>query len=193
MTQKIKFDPGFAPLVIDSIQQLGYTYYSFSAISNIKLKKLNFLPTYKKIEKYLKTNMAFYLGCLMWAKYISQFENCEIEGNKLLNEKCEEEEYTGEINFLIDLVEKQLPRDLKYFLNKNTEPNGQYSVILKTYKEFLILNNGFCACANTSDIKLPQNLKELNKEELENLNSLIKTAIDEKNVDKLLDSYGTVF
>ena len=193
MTQKIKFDPGFAPLVIDSIQQLGYTYYSFSAISNIKLKKLNFFSTYKKIEKYLKTNMAFYLGCLMWAKYISQFENCEIEGNKLLNEKCEEEEYTGEINFLIELVEKQLPRDLKYFLNKNTEPNEQYSVILKTYKEFLILNKGFCTCANTSDIKLPQNLKELNKEELENLNSLIKTAIDEKNVDKLLDSYETVF
>ncbi len=193
MKQEVQFDPGFAPIVIESIQQLGYTYYSFDAIPNIKLKKINFPTVYKKLEKYLKTNISFYLGCMMWALYISQFENCEIKGNKLLGEKCEENEYTDEINFLIDLVEKKLPRDLKYFLNKNIEQDERYSVILNTYKDFLIINKGFCNCSNTSDIKLPDNLKKLDKDELNNLNTIIQNAIEEKNIDKLLDSFRVLF
>ena len=193
MKEKVQFDPGFAPIVIESIQQLGYTYYSFDAIANIKLKKINFPTVYKKLEKYLKTNISFYLGCMMWALYISQFENCEIEGNKLLGEKCKESEYTDEINFLIDLVEKKLPRDVKYFLNKNIEQDKRYSVILNTYKDFLLENKGFCDCADTSDIKLPKILKKLEKNELDNLNTIIQNAIEEKNIDKLLDSFEVVF
>ncbi len=192
MKDKIKFDPGFAPIVIDSLQQLGYTYYSFNAISNIKLKKINYIQTSKKLEKYLKGNISFYLGCLMWAKYISQFEDCEIEGNKLLGEVCEEKEYTDEINFLIDLVEKQMPRDYKYFLNKNYSVDERYLPILKSYKEFLIINKGFCNCSNTSEIKIPKNIKTLSKDELEILNTKIQNAIEEKDITKLLDCYEII-
>ena len=39
----ILFDPGFAPLVIDSIGQVGYTYYMFSAVPDLKLKRLNYI------------------------------------------------------------------------------------------------------------------------------------------------------
>ncbi len=193
MKEKIKFDPGFAPLVIDSLQQLGYTYYSFNAISNLKLKKINYLQTSKKLEKYLKNNISFYLGCLMWAEYISQFEDCEIEGNKLLGEVCEEKEYTDEINFLIDLIEKEMPRDYKYFLNKNYSLDERYLPILKTYREFLIINKGFCNCSNTSEIKIPQTMKQLSKDELETLNTNIKNAIQEENLSKLLEYYDFVF
>ena len=38
--KKVLFDPGYAPLVLDSIGQVGYTYYIFSAIPNPKLKKI---------------------------------------------------------------------------------------------------------------------------------------------------------
>ncbi len=193
MKEKIKFDPGFAPLVIDSLQQLGYTYYSFNAISNIKLKKINYIQTSKKLEKYLKNNISFYLGCLMWAKYISQFEDYEIEGNKLLGEVCEEKEYTDEINFLIDLVEKEMPRDYKYFLNKNFPLDERYLPILKTYRDFLIINKGFCNCSNTSEIKIPQNLKQLSKDELETLNTNIKNAIEKQDIAELLDCYELIF
>ena len=117
--KKVLFDPGYAPLVIDSIGQIGYTYYVFSAVPNVKIKKINFLQTLKKIDALLKTNVSFYLGCLLWASYISQFDDCEIEGNKLLGEECSEEEYTSEINFLIDFVSNQLPRDSKYYSGKN--------------------------------------------------------------------------
>ena len=193
MKEKIKFDPGFAPLVIDSLQKLGYTYYSFNAISNLKLKKINYLQTSKKLEKYLKNNISFYLGCLMWAEYISQFEDWEREGNKLLGEVCEEKEYTDEINFLIDLIEKEMPRDYKYFLNKNYSLDERYLPILKTYREFLIINKGFCNCSNTSEIKIPQTMKQLSKDELETLNTNIKNAIQEENLSKLLEYYDFVF
>ena len=115
--KKVKFDPGYAPIVIDSFGQVGYTYYTFSAISDLKLKRLNFPHTLRKIERFLKTNIAFYLGCLMWASYIKQFDNAELEGNQLLGEECSEEEYTSEINFLIDFVSNQLPKDSKYYLS----------------------------------------------------------------------------
>ncbi|MBQ7287557.1 MAG: hypothetical protein IJW73_07345, partial [Candidatus Gastranaerophilales bacterium] len=116
----VLFDPGYAPLVIESIGQVGYTYYTFSAIKDFKLKKLNFINVSKKLEKLIKNNVAFYLGCLLWGKYISQFEK-EIEGNKLLGEVCSEEEYTNEINFLIEFCETQFNKDYKYYSGKTFE------------------------------------------------------------------------
>ena len=98
--KKILFDPGFAPIVIDYIGQVAYYCYAFSAIKDIKLKRINFPMVFKKIETCLEKNIAFYLGCLMWASYIKQFDDYEIEGNQLLGVDCEEEEYTSEINFL---------------------------------------------------------------------------------------------
>lgn len=191
--KKVLFDPGYASVVMDAIGQVGYIYYTFSAIPNLKLKKLNFPSTLAKIEKYLKTNIAFYLGCILWASYISGFENCEIEGNKLLGENCEEAEYTNEINFLIDLIENKLQRDSKYFLGKDYKTNEKYIPILKAYREFLISNKGFCNCSNTSQIILPNNIKKLNKEELDNINSKIQTAIKNKNIDTLLDEFNLLF
>ena len=78
---EVLFDPGYAPIVIDSIGQIGYTYYIFSAIPNLKLKRLNFPNTFKKIERLLKINISFYLGCLLWANIISNYKDCEITGN----------------------------------------------------------------------------------------------------------------
>lgn len=189
--KKVLFDPGYAPLVIDSIGQVGYTYYVFSAVPNLKLKKLNFPNTLKKIDNLLKINVSFYLGCLLWASYISQFDNCEIEGNKLLGEEAKEEEYTSEINFLIDLIENQLPRDCKYYLGKNYSTDERFLTILKTYKDFLILNDGFVNCSKTNQIKLPKNLKQ--DKNLELINKNIQNALANKNIEELLNSFELIF
>ena len=191
--KKIKFDPGYAPIVINSLGQVGYSYYVFSAIPNVKLKRMNFPHTLRKIEGFLKTNVAFYLGCLLWANYIKQFDQAEIEGNQLLGEECSEEEYTSEINFLIDLIETQLPKDSKYYTGKNYETNEKYLPILKTYKEFLILNEGFCNISKVSEIKIPQNLKKLNEKELNLINDKIQKAIEEKEIEQLLDCFDLIF
>ena len=189
----ILFDPGFAPLVIDSIGQVGYTYYMFSAVPDLKLKRLNFLHIYNKLQKLLKTNIAFYLGCLMWASYIKKFDNYKIEGNKLLGEDCKEEEYTSEIDFLIDFIVNQLPRDCKYYQNRKYIPDEKYLPILKTYRDFLVLNKGFVECDNTNQIALPKNIKNLSDIEKDNLNEKIQQALLNKNIDALLDSYTLIF
>ena len=189
----ILFDPGYAPLVINSIGQVGYTYYMFSAVPDVKLKRLNFTHVSTKLQKLLKTNIAFYLGCLMWASYIKKFDNYKIEGNKLLGEDCREEEYTNEIDFLIDFIENQMPRDFKYYQNKKYIPDERYLPILKTYREFLVLNKGFVECDNTSLIVLPENIKNLSDNEKENINKKIQQALLNKNVDELLESYNLLF
>lgn len=189
----VKFDPGYAPIVIDSFGQVGYTYYTFSAIPDLKLKRLNFSHTLRKLEKFLKTNIAFYLGCLLWASYIKQFNEAEIDGNKLLGEECSEEEYTSEINFLIDFVEVQLPKDSKYYLSKNYIADEKYLPILKTYKEFLILNGGFCNVSKVNQIKLPDNLKKLNNDELDLINEKIQKVIQDKEIEQLFNCYNLIF
>ncbi len=190
---KILFDPGYAPLVIDSIGQVGYTYYMFCAVPDVKLKRLNFLHIFNKLQKLLKTNIAFYLGCLMWASYIKKFDNYQIEGNKLFGEDCKEEEYTSEIDFLIDFIENQLPRDCKYYQSKKYLPDERYLPILKTYRDFLVLNKGFVECENTNQIVLPKSIKQLSDNEKDKLNEKIEKALANKNVDELLDWYNLLF
>ena len=189
----VKFDPGYAPIVMNALGQVGYTYYIFNAVQNVKLKRINFPHTLRKIEGFLKTNIAFYLGCLLWASYIKQFENATIEGNQLLGEDCSEEEYTSEINFLIDFVGVQLPKDSKYYLNKNYISDEKYLPILETYKEFLILNKGFCNVSKVSEIVIPSNLKKMTQDELTLANEKIQKAIQEKNIEQLFDCYSLIF
>ena len=191
--EKVLFDPGYAPIVIDFLGAVGYTYYIFSATKDLRIKKINFPSVFKKIENLLKINVSFYLGCLLWASCIASIENGELEGNKLLGEDAKEEEYTSEIDFLIDLVEKGLNRDTKYYLNKIYIPDSRYLPILKVYREFLVINKGFTACKYTNQIKLPENLKRLDNSQIEVLKEKIFSAISSKDITVLLDEYGMIF
>ena len=192
-SEKVLFDPGYAPIVIDSLGAVGYTYYMFSASKDIRIKKINFPSVFKKIENLLKINVSFYLGCLLWASCIASVENGELEGNKLLGEDAKEEEYTSELDFLIELVEKGLNRDTKYYLNKIYQPDSRYLPILKTYRDFLVINKGFTSCQFTNQIVLPENLKKLDEEQIEALKERITFAINSKDVTLLLGEYGLIF
>lgn len=187
----VLFDPGYAPIALESLGSVGYNYYMFSAISNVKVKKLKFKPLTIKLEYNLKIEIAFYLGCLLWANYIKQFKNAKIEGNKLYKEECKEEDYTGEIDFLKDFLENKYPRDYKYFLNKPFELDEKYLPILNTYRDFLVINEGFVNCANTDDIKLPKNLKT--PKDLDKINSEIQRAIKSEDLTILFESYQELF
>ena len=190
--KKVLFDPGYAPIVIDSIGQIGYVYYMFSAIPNLKLRRLNFPITFKKIEKLLKINISFYLGCLLWANIISNCKDCEIEGNKLLGEDAKEDEYTSEINFLIDFLEKDFSRDCKYFMNKEYVPDEKYIKILKTYRKFLVINRGFVECSNTNQIKLPDCCKSFDEGVIDLVKEKIDFAISNKDLTSLFDCYNYI-
>ena len=129
----------------------------------------------------------------MWASYIKKFDNYKIEGNKLLGEDCREEEYTSEIDFLIDFIENQMPRDFKYYQNKKYIPDERYLPILKTYREFLVLNKGFVNCENTNQIVLPKSIKNLSNNEKNILNEKIQQALSNKDINELLESYSLLF
>jgi len=189
-SEKIPFDPGFAPVVANDIGQVGCIHYMFSELKDIKLKRAKFPLVFAKIEKTLKINVAFYLGCLLWASCIKQFLNGEIKGNMLLGEVVEEKEYTSEINFLIDFVQYQLPKDYKYYKNQIYNSDIRFLPILKTYKEFLILNKGFVNCEKTNQIALPDNLKALKDD---SVSEKIQNAIKEKNLELLFECYDLIF
>lgn len=189
---KILFDPGYAPLVMDYLGQVGYCHYMFSAVKDVKTKRLNFPMVFQKIQKLLKKNVAFYLGCLLWASYIAQFDK-DIVGNQLLGDDATEAEYTSEINFLIDFIEVQLPRDTKYYLNKHYEADERYLPILKAYKEFLILNKGFINCSKTSHIVLPKELKKLSDDSYKKVYEIIQNTIDKKDIELIFDGYSELF
>ena len=178
---------------MESLGQVGYTYYMFSSIPDKKLKRMNFNVISSKLEKHLEINVAFYMGCLLWASYISKFKDYKIEGNKLLGEDCKEEEYTGELDFLIDFIENQYPRDTKYYQNRIYNPDKRFVPILKAYKDFLIINKGFCNWSNTSDVLLPSNLKKLDETQLESIKEKIFNAIKNKNLVELLNYYDILF
>ena len=189
--KKVLFDPGYAPLVINSLGQVGYLYYTFSAVKDLKAKRLNFPMTFRRIEKHLNNTIYFYLGCLLWATYLKKFDDFEIVGNQLLGEDCEEYEYTRELDFLIDYTKNQIPKDFKYYLNKTYEIDERFIKILETYREFLVINKGFCNVSKTNQIELPKNLKK--PSELEILNEKIKKAIQERNLEQLLELYDLIF
>lgn len=188
---KVLFDPGFAPIIIDSLGVAGYTYYMFSANNNTKFKRLNFPHTLRKIEASLIDTVSFYLGCMLWASCLKNGENAIIEGNQLLGEENIEKEYTNELDFLIDLVENQLPRDCKYYLNKEYEKNENFLTILKNYREFLVVNKGFTSCDTTDKIVIPDNFKKF--KDCKKVSANIKKAIEDKNIREILDMYGELF
>ncbi len=189
----VLFDPGFAPIVIDSIGTVGYTYYMFNALGDIRIKRANFPLVLRKIEHHLKINVCFYLGCLLWAGYIKSNKNATITGNELLNEKTNEQEYTKEIDFLIDFCSNKIVKEYKYYKNKFYRIDERYLPILESYKEFLIINKGFVACNNTNDIIIPNSLKKISDSDLNKVLETIQDAIKEKKLDRILELYNLLF
>ena len=191
MENTIKFDPGFAPVAMDYIGSVGYTYYMFNSIADKKLKRMNFKFIQQKLETNLLHNISFYMGCLLWASCIIFDKDKELEGNKLLGENAQESEYTGELDFLIDFIENQYPRDTKYYQNRIYIPDERFIPILKAYKDFLILNKGFCNCSNTNQIIMPDYLKILSNPK--EMKEKIYNAIEKKDLTLLLAEFSELF
>lgn len=190
MSDKVKFDPGIGYFVVDFNNFINDVYSQLMSFRTIHQKRARFKLYSNKIITNIKNNIAFYLGCLLWAYYIKKVNADnpkEIEGNVFLNMTEEEKnnyDYMIQVNFMENYFDSY-ERDFLYYTGQETKIPEIWKQILSLYIEFLEKNKGFINTRTTADIILPDALK--NKEISEDINTIIKEAIEKKDLNLLLN------
>lgn len=172
-----QFDPGFVQHMSAFVPNIEYIYAGLNRLKNFTLKKNQFKMYYPKIQSLLKNYLGFYLGCILWAAYISQLDEKPILNNLCFGGEYSEKETLSEVDFILDYIE-QLKKDVKYYTGQDFTIDENSINILNAYREFLIANKGFVETKTTKDIKLPTNLKTPSEKDLEEILSGIEKVID---------------
>ena len=143
---------------------------------------------YPQLLKLLEHSVSFYLGCLLWATFITQnFEEPkDILDNDYYGQTIDEEKMLFEVNYIISYIDK-LKKDFKYYLLKNCNLPEYWTTIMTCYKEFLIINKFLTNTHKTSDVKLPINERRLSKDELEIILEKIKEVVVSGELRNLFD------
>lgn len=190
MADIVKFDPGIGELTVDFNEFINNVYSQLMSFPQLNQKRTRFRLYANKITKYLKNNIAFYLGCLLWAYNIKkENENSpkEIVGNVFLGlteEQKEDYDYMIQVNFMENYFDNY-ERDFQYYTGKKTEIPELYRTILEMYGEFLELNKGFVGTKTTKDLVLPAKLDD--KKFDFDIEQKINEAIEKKDLEILLN------
>lgn len=192
MAEKVKFDPDIGELTVNFNGYINDVYSHLLNLYSPHQKRTQFKLYLNKIQKYMENNIAFYLGCLIWA-YILVNENInspkEIEGNVFLNmtpEEIKKYDYTLQVNFMDNYFDS-FERDSAYYSGKKIIISQKWHDIVELYTEFLELNKGFIETKTTADIKLPEKIKNLNLN-IDTLKDTINNAIKEKDLSIILNT-----
>ncbi len=172
-----QFDPGFVQHMSAFVPNIEYVYAGLDRVKNFTQKKNQFKMYYPKIQTLLKNYLGFYLGCILWATYISRLDEKPILNNLCFGGEYSEKETLSEVEFIKDYIE-QLKKDVKYYTGQDFTIDEKSINILNAYREFLIANKGFVETKTTKDIKLPANLKAPSEKDLEEILSGIEKVID---------------
>lgn len=186
---EVQFDPGFVQHMSAFVPNIEYFYSSLAQCSNFNQKKMQFKMFYPKIQSLLKNYIGFYLGCILWAVYIKQFDNAKIMNNLCFGGDYDEKETLLEINFVIEYIE-QLKKDAKYYAGQNFEIDETSEQIIRAYKEFLKVNEGFVKTQTTNDVKIPSALKI--PDNLEEINKEIEKVCENGKLHELLPLAGQI-
>ena len=195
MSDKVKFDPGIGNFVIDFNNFINDVYSQLMSFRTIHQKRARFKLYSNKIITNMKNNIAFYLGCLLWAYHIKNVNADnpkEIEGNIFLNLTEEEKnnyDYMIQVNFMENYFDSY-ERDFLYYTGKETKIPKEWKSILALYIEFLEKNKGFINTRTTEDIILPDLLS--NKKISEDINTIIQDTIEKKDLNLLLNMANIV-
>lgn len=186
----VKFDPGIGDLVIDFNNFINELYSQLMSFQTIHQKRARFKLYVKKINQSMQNNVAFYLGCLLWAYYVKN-ENINnpkmIEGNLFLSLSEDEKDnydYMIQVNFMENYFDSY-ERDVLYYTSQKLKVPNEWRIIISLYKEFIEKNSGFINVKTTSDIILPEKLA--NKKITFDINSIIQTAIEKRDLTIILD------
>lgn len=181
MNDKVPFDPGIGALVSDIYSLYNEVNFKLSNLRSIQQKRTFFKLFSQKIEKYINNNISFLTGCLLWAYLIStnyNEESKEIEGNVFFNSS--EYDYLEQVNFLKSVFES-FQKDYLYYCGRKFDVPKRWEYILNVYSEFLLLNKGFINLKYTSDLVLPDELK--NAVFSFSIDEVIHKAITEKDLN----------
>ena len=187
MTDSVVFDPGLGKLAIDLYSEAYITDNDLSVMPQYQRKVRYYNFAYKKLLKILMNNLAFYKGCLAWGYYIvNNCKDAKLTGNPfatMTEEQKAQYAPTEMVDFCIEYVEK-FKADLKYYHIKGVELPVETDSILKNYRDFISMNEGFADIKNVSEIKLPSELTFTKS--LDEIKSEIDFAIEKQNLDNLL-------
>ena len=196
MNETIAFDPGIGELVFDFYDFINKVYSQLNLSHTIHVKKAKFKLYSGKIYKYMRNNIAFYMGCLLWAVYLSKENNNPpkiITGNvfsALTKEQIENYDFLQQINFLESYFDKY-SKDILFYTGQKIQIPYEWIEIIKLYKEFITVNNGFISTKTTADLILPEKLK--NTKFSFNIKSIIDEVINKKDLEILLNIDGLTF
>lgn len=185
MTDKIKFDPGFNQYVQPFSVNIEYIYGEFKRFKNFSQKQFQFQRFYATIRTILEKQIAFSLGCMLWALYIKNQPSAELEGNHNLGSGVKQEEYCAETDYTINYLD-QIKKDTKYYLHLAYQTPEIYYKIMNKYKEFIVLNDGFVNTKTNEDVKLPE-LKSVSEEDMKKIKETIDEVVINGEIVKLLD------
>lgn len=180
----VHFDPGFIQHISAFEPNIEYVYNTLNSCRNFNQKKMQFKMFYPKIQSLLKNYLGFYLGCILWAVYISNLDEKPILNNLCFGGDYSENDTLEEVDFIEKYIE-QLKKDVKYYTGQNFSFDEKNLEILKVYREFLKANKGFVEAKTTKDIKLPANLKKTSEKDLEEILSGIEKVIDDGKLYEL--------
>ena len=175
----VLFDPGYSKYTLPFSQNIDAAYNVLFSIKAPHQRKFKFQILYPQLLKLLEHTVSFYLGCLLWAAFISQNfhkDPKDILENSFDSAEVKEEEMLFEVNYAINYIEK-LKKDCKYYLGKTCNLPEDWSQVMNIYKEFLTMNNFLVNAKTTADIKLPDEIKKLSEDELNTVLDAIENVV----------------
>lgn len=183
----VLFDPGYSKYTLPFSQNIDAAYNMILSIKAPHQRKFKFQIIYPQLLKLLEHTISFYLGCLLWATFISKnFKDNpkEILDNNYIGQKIEEDEILFEVNYAIAYIEK-LKKDCKYYLGKTCNLPDDWMQIMQIYKEFLMVNEFLVDAKSSADIKLPLAIKEPSQDDLNKILEQIELVVKSGELKEL--------
>ena len=183
----VLFDPGYSKYTLPYSQNIDAAYKMILSIKAPYQRKFKFQMVYPQLLKLLEHTISFYLGCLLWATFISKnFKDNpkEILDNHYIGQKIKEDEMLFEVNYAIGYIEK-LKKDCKYYLGKTCNLPDDWMQIMQLYKEFLMVNEFLVDAKSSADIKLPLAIKEPSQDDLNKILEQIELVVKSGELKEL--------
>ncbi len=183
----VLFDPGYSKYTLPFSQNIDAAYNMILSIKAPHQRKFKFQMVYPQLLKLLEHTISFYLGCLLWAAFISNnFKDNpkEILDNHYIGQKIKEDEMLFEVNYAIGYIEK-LKKDCKYYLGKTCNLPEDWMQIMQIYKEFLMVNEFLVEAKSSADIKLPLAIKEPSQDDLNKILEQIELVVKSGELKEL--------